>query len=122
MPPPSAYARRWSACTGACRAPRRPPAPRRLPATVADALARWNPRFLATVADAPGAAPVLRLEELRPAEARALRAAAAAVGARVALGPHGALVAGTAEQHAALAERLAAGAAPALGRAVRAAL
>jgi len=87
-----------------------------------DELARWNPHFLATVADPPGAAPVLRLEGLRPAEARALRATAAAVGARLALGPGGALVAGAPDQHAALAERLAAGAAPALGRAVRATL
>jgi dihydropteroate synthase len=89
---------------------------------MADDLARWNPRFLATVADAPGAAPVLRLEGLRATEARALRAAAAAVGARVAIGPRGALVAGAVDQHAALAERLAAGAAAALGRAVRATL
>ena len=73
----------------------------------ADAVPRWNPRFLATVATPDPALPILRLDQLRPREAAALRAAAAAVGARAAVGPLGALVAGTWEQQAALAAHLA---------------
>jgi dihydropteroate synthase len=74
----------------------------------ADAVLRWNPRFLATVATADPALPILRLDQLRPREAAALRAAAAAVGLHAVVGPVGALVGGTWEQQAALAAHLAA--------------
>jgi dihydropteroate synthase len=76
-------------------------------AVAAEAMLRWNPRFLATVAAPEAALPILRMDRLRPPEAAALRAAAAAVGARVLVGPAGALVAGTWEQQAALAAHLA---------------
>src|SRR4051794_10382145 len=82
-------------------------------AVAAEALLRWNPRFLATVATPEPALPILRLDPLRPPEAAALRAAAAAVGARVVVGPAGALVAGTWEEQAALAAHLAGAAAEA---------
>jgi dihydropteroate synthase len=72
----------------------------------AEDLLRWNPRFLASVAASSAALPALRLDAPQPREAAALRGAAAGVGARVVLGPRGALVVGTREQHAALAERL----------------
>ncbi|HZS01345.1 MAG TPA: dihydropteroate synthase [Chloroflexota bacterium] len=66
---------------------------------------------------------MLRLDALAPAAAAALRAAADAVGVRAALGPQGALVAATREQHAALAARLAADPAhAALGQAIAATL
>jgi dihydropteroate synthase len=80
---------------------------------------RWNPRFLATVSDGGDAPVLLRLEALRPDERAALEAGAAAVGVRAVVGPRGGVVAGTREQHAALAARLASAsaehAAPATG-------
>jgi dihydropteroate synthase len=89
-----------------------------------DPLLRWNPRFLTAVDDPPDAPLLLRLEALTSDEAAALRAVAAAVRARVVLGPRGALVAGTRPQQAALARRLASGPEPgaALGRALAATL
>ncbi|HZU05855.1 MAG TPA: dihydropteroate synthase [Chloroflexota bacterium] len=89
-----------------------------------DPLLRWNPRFLTAVDTPPDAPLLLRLEALAPDEAAALRRAAAAVWARLVLGPHGALVAGTHQQQAALARRLAGGPEPgaALGRALAATL
>jgi dihydropteroate synthase len=71
-----------------------------------DALLRWNPRFLASVAATSDTLPVLRLDSLRPREAAALRRAAATVGARVVLGPRGALVVGSHAEQAALAEQV----------------
>jgi len=71
-----------------------------------DALLRWNPRFLSSVAAAGNMPLVLRLDGLHPHEAAALRRAADAVGARVVLGPRGALVAGSHAEQAALAEHL----------------
>jgi dihydropteroate synthase len=85
-----------------------------------EASQRWNPRYLAHVTTPPDAAPVLRLDALEPPEAAALQEAAATVGAAALVGPRGALVRGTPDQHVALAAELAARPPPAsrLGQAI----